>query len=80
MYRRPRSSHADALRAGTSVAADLLGLGSPSARSSRGPRPGQVRNAPGNEELEFWRAIALASAGQRAEARQILLPLPRAGP
>ena len=31
--------------------------------------------APGNEELTFWRAVALASAGQRTEARQILLPL-----
>lgn len=36
--------------------------------------------APGNEELEFWRAIALASVGQRTEARQILLPLLSAGP
>jgi uncharacterized Ntn-hydrolase superfamily protein len=36
--------------------------------------------APGHEELEFWRAIALASAGQRAEARQILLELFQTGP
>jgi len=36
--------------------------------------------APSNEELEFWRAIALASAGQRTEARQILSPLLRSGP
>jgi len=36
--------------------------------------------APGNEELEFWRATALASAGQRAEARQILHRLFQTGP
>jgi uncharacterized Ntn-hydrolase superfamily protein len=36
--------------------------------------------APGSEELEFWRAIALASVGQRTEARQILSPLLRASP
>jgi len=36
--------------------------------------------APGSEELRFWRAIALASVGQRAEARQILLALLRASP
>jgi uncharacterized Ntn-hydrolase superfamily protein len=36
--------------------------------------------APGNEELEFWRAVALASAGQRTEARQLLSPLLRASP
>jgi uncharacterized Ntn-hydrolase superfamily protein len=36
--------------------------------------------APGNEELEFWRAIALASVGQRSEARQILLALLSASP
>src|SRR5580704_15333015 len=36
--------------------------------------------APGNEELGFWRAIALASVGQRTEARQILLPLLAASP
>jgi uncharacterized Ntn-hydrolase superfamily protein len=36
--------------------------------------------APGSEELRFWRAIALASVGQRTEARQILLPLLRASP
>ena len=36
--------------------------------------------APGSEELEFWRAIALASAGQRTKARQILSPLLRASP
>ena len=34
--------------------------------------------APGNEELDFWRAVALASAGRRAEARQILQGLSRA--
>lgn len=34
--------------------------------------------APGNEELGFWRAVALASTGQRADARQILLDLCRA--
>jgi uncharacterized Ntn-hydrolase superfamily protein len=36
--------------------------------------------APGQEELEFWRAVALASAGRRAEARQMLRPLFRASP
>jgi uncharacterized Ntn-hydrolase superfamily protein len=36
--------------------------------------------APGSEELAFWRAVALASAGQRAEARQILLALCSASP
>ena len=36
--------------------------------------------APGHEEHEFWRAVALASAGQRAEARQILRGLFRTGP
>jgi uncharacterized Ntn-hydrolase superfamily protein len=36
--------------------------------------------APGSEELAFWRAVALASAGQRAQARQILLPLLAASP
>jgi uncharacterized Ntn-hydrolase superfamily protein len=36
--------------------------------------------APGNEELEFWRATALASAGQRAEARRILRGLFQTGP
>jgi uncharacterized Ntn-hydrolase superfamily protein len=36
--------------------------------------------APGNEELEFWRATALASAGQRAEARRILQGLFQTGP
>lgn len=34
--------------------------------------------APGNEELDFWRAVALASTGHRADARQILLGLFRA--
>jgi uncharacterized Ntn-hydrolase superfamily protein len=34
--------------------------------------------APGNEELGFWRAVALASTGQRAGARQILVDLCRA--
>jgi uncharacterized Ntn-hydrolase superfamily protein len=36
--------------------------------------------APGHEELEFWRAIALASAGQRAQAQQILRGLFQTGP
>jgi uncharacterized Ntn-hydrolase superfamily protein len=36
--------------------------------------------APGHEEHEFWRAIALASAGQRAQAHQILRGLFRTGP
>jgi len=36
--------------------------------------------APGNSELEFWRATALASAGQRAQARQILQGLFQTGP
>jgi uncharacterized Ntn-hydrolase superfamily protein len=36
--------------------------------------------APGSEELAFWRAVALASAGQRAEARHLLLPLMAASP
>jgi uncharacterized Ntn-hydrolase superfamily protein len=36
--------------------------------------------APGNTELAFWRAVALASAGQRAEARRILLELFAASP
>jgi uncharacterized Ntn-hydrolase superfamily protein len=36
--------------------------------------------APGHEEHEFWRAVALASAGQRPEARQILQGLFRTGP
>jgi uncharacterized Ntn-hydrolase superfamily protein len=36
--------------------------------------------APGSEELRFWRAVALASAGRRAEARQMLLPLLSASP
>jgi hypothetical protein len=36
--------------------------------------------APGSEELAFWRAVALASAGQRTEARQILLALCSASP
>ena len=36
--------------------------------------------APGHEELSFWRAVALASAGQRTEARQILLGLCSASP
>jgi uncharacterized Ntn-hydrolase superfamily protein len=36
--------------------------------------------APGHEEHEFWRAVALASAGQRAQARQILRGLFQSGP
>jgi uncharacterized Ntn-hydrolase superfamily protein len=36
--------------------------------------------APGHQEHEFWRAVALVSAGQRAEAQQILQELFRAGP
>ncbi len=36
--------------------------------------------APGNDELAFWRAIALASAGRQAEAREILRRLFAAGP
>jgi uncharacterized Ntn-hydrolase superfamily protein len=36
--------------------------------------------APGNEELLFWRAVALASAGQRTQAREILLELFAASP
>jgi uncharacterized Ntn-hydrolase superfamily protein len=36
--------------------------------------------APGSEELAFWRAVALASAGQRPQARQILLALCSASP
>jgi uncharacterized Ntn-hydrolase superfamily protein len=36
--------------------------------------------APGHQEHEFWRAVALASAGQRPQARQILQELFQAGP
>jgi uncharacterized Ntn-hydrolase superfamily protein len=36
--------------------------------------------APGSEELAFWRAVALASAGQPAQARQILRELLAANP
>lgn len=36
--------------------------------------------AAGQEELTFWRAVALASAGQRPQARQILAPLLAASP
>jgi uncharacterized Ntn-hydrolase superfamily protein len=36
--------------------------------------------APGHPEHQFWRAVALASAGQQAEARQILQGLVQAGP
>ena len=36
--------------------------------------------APGHQEHQFWRAVALVSAGQRAEARQILQELFRTGP
>jgi uncharacterized Ntn-hydrolase superfamily protein len=35
--------------------------------------------APGNEEHEFWRAVALVSAGQQAEAQQILQELLQTG-
>jgi uncharacterized Ntn-hydrolase superfamily protein len=36
--------------------------------------------APGHAEHEFWRAVALASAGRQAEARQILHGLFQTGP
>ena len=44
------------------------------------PAPPAAALAPGNGELRFWRAVALASAGRRAEARQMLVPLLSAGP
>ena len=36
--------------------------------------------APGNEELDFWRAVALAATGRREDARQLLQGLFRASP
>jgi uncharacterized Ntn-hydrolase superfamily protein len=36
--------------------------------------------APGHEEHDFWRAVALASGGQRAQAQQILRGLFQTGP